>query len=122
LFSEIQLKSPNWLFGQRKYEENGSAPKVTSQEIANGGSQDDRRVDSFCDLNWLSSASDIKEEDIFQRYISRKCIFSFFIENAFSCSMSASFFYFLLCFVFKFLIFSNCFRSMQLLVATSETL
>ncbi|KAE8055962.1 hypothetical protein FH972_012766 [Carpinus fangiana] len=65
--AEIQLKSPNWLFGQRKYEENGSAPKVTSQEIANGGSQDDRRVDSFCDLNWLSSASDIKEEDIFQR-------------------------------------------------------
>ncbi|XP_059459748.1 phosphatidylinositol-3-phosphatase SAC1 isoform X1 [Corylus avellana] len=67
--AEIQLKSPNWLFGQRKYEENGSAPKVTSQEIAIGGSQDDRRVDSFCDLNWLSSASDINEEDIFQRYL-----------------------------------------------------
>jgi hypothetical protein len=83
LSSEIQLKSPNWLFGQRKYEENGSAPKVTSQEIANGGSQDDRRVDSFCDLNWLSSTSDMNEKDIFQRYISRKCIFSFFIKNAF---------------------------------------
>lgn len=75
LSSEIQLKSPNWLFGQRKYEESGSAPKVASREIAGGGSQADGRVDCLCDLNWLSSASDINEEDVFQRYFSRKCIF-----------------------------------------------
>ncbi|KAG2691267.1 hypothetical protein I3843_08G002100 [Carya illinoinensis] len=67
--AEIQLKSPNWLFGQRKYEESCSAPKGASQEIANGGSQDDRRVDGLCDLNWLSSASDSNEEDIFQGYL-----------------------------------------------------
>lgn len=67
--AEIQLKSPNWLFGQRKYEESGSAPKVASREIAGGGSQADGRVDCLCDLNWLSSASDINEEDVFQRYL-----------------------------------------------------
>lgn len=70
LSSEIQLKSPNWLFGQRKHEDSASAPKVSSHEIASGGSQADRRVDGLCDLNWLSSASDTNEEEIFQRYIS----------------------------------------------------
>lgn len=69
LSSEIQLKSPNWLFGQRKHEDSASAPKVSSHEIASGGSQADRRVDGLCDLNWLSSPSDTNEEEIFQRYI-----------------------------------------------------
>ncbi|XP_018507948.2 phosphatidylinositol-3-phosphatase SAC1 [Pyrus x bretschneideri] len=68
--AEIQLKSPNWLFGQRKYEESGSAPKVTSHEIGNGGSHNKTGVDGFCDLNWLSSEADDNEEDIFQRYLS----------------------------------------------------
>ncbi|TQD91947.1 hypothetical protein C1H46_022463 [Malus baccata] len=68
--AEIQLKSPNWLFGQRKYEENGSAPKVTSHEIGNGGSQNETGVDGFCDLNWLASEANDTEEDIFQRYLS----------------------------------------------------
>lgn len=63
---EIQLKSPNWLFGQRKLEESGSAPKVTSHEISKCG--DETRLDSFSDLNWLSSADDFSKEDIIQRY------------------------------------------------------
>lgn len=67
-FSEIQLKSPNWLFGQRKYEESGSALKVTSHEIINGGSHNDSGVDGYCDLNWLSSGGNDNEEDIFLRY------------------------------------------------------
>lgn len=74
--SEIQLKSPNWLFGQRKYEENGSAPKGASREIPNGGSEDGKRVDGLHDLNWLSCASNSNEEDIFLRYI-QKCYFFF---------------------------------------------
>ncbi|KAM1366199.1 hypothetical protein FF1_044285 [Malus domestica] len=68
--AEIQLKSPNWLFGQRKYEESGSAPKVTSHEIGNGGSHNETGVDGFCDLNWLASEANDTEEDIFQRYLS----------------------------------------------------
>lgn len=66
--SEIQLKSPNWLFGQRKYEESGSAQKVTSHEISNGGSRNDLGADGFGDLNWLSSDGNDNEEDIFMRY------------------------------------------------------
>ncbi|KAK9929771.1 hypothetical protein M0R45_026854 [Rubus argutus] len=68
--AEIQLKSPNWLFGQRKYEESGSALKVTSHEIINGGSHNDSGVDGYCDLNWLSSGGNDNEEDIFLRYLS----------------------------------------------------
>ncbi|KAJ0091599.1 hypothetical protein Patl1_14100 [Pistacia atlantica] len=69
LCSEIQLKSPNWLFGQRKLEGNVSAPKVTSHEIVNREVHDEIRADSFCDLNWLSLVDDINEEDVLQRYL-----------------------------------------------------
>ncbi|XVF63323.1 hypothetical protein PTKIN_Ptkin09bG0078700 [Pterospermum kingtungense] len=67
--AEIQLKSPNWLFGQRKFEEVGSAPKVTVHEIKNGGPNGEMKVDDLCDLNWLSYDDD-DEQDIFQRYLS----------------------------------------------------
>ncbi|XP_022773535.1 phosphoinositide phosphatase SAC1 isoform X3 [Durio zibethinus] len=67
--AEIQLKSPNWLFGQRKFEEAVAAPKVTVHEIKNGGHNAEMKVDDFCDLNWLSSYDD-DEQDIFQRYLS----------------------------------------------------
>ncbi|XP_027355392.1 phosphoinositide phosphatase SAC1 isoform X2 [Abrus precatorius] len=63
--AEIQLKSPNWLFGQRKYEEGSSAAKVASHETDVEGSQ----ANGFCDLNWLSSGNDLDDEDIFQRYL-----------------------------------------------------
>ncbi|KAF3445442.1 hypothetical protein FNV43_RR10618 [Rhamnella rubrinervis] len=67
--AEIQLKSPNWLFGQRKYEESGSAAKVATGEITNGGSGDETGVDCLCNLDWLSSGSEANEEDIFHRYL-----------------------------------------------------
>lgn len=67
--AEIQLKSPNWLFGQRKFEEVGSGPKVSVREIKNGGANGEMKLDDFCDLNWLSSYVD-DEQDIFQRYLS----------------------------------------------------
>ena len=69
------MKSPNWLFGQRKYEQSGSAPKVTSHEISNGGCRNETGVDGFCDLNWLSSEANNSEEDIFQRYAIWKCFY-----------------------------------------------
>ncbi|XP_048226599.1 phosphatidylinositol-3-phosphatase SAC1 isoform X1 [Ricinus communis] len=67
--AEIQLKSPNWLFGQRKYEESGTGPKAPQHENENGGSHKDIRVDAYCDLDWLSSVGDMNEEDVFQRYL-----------------------------------------------------
>lgn len=66
LSSEIQLKSPNWLFGQRKYEEGSSAAKVASSETDIEGCH----ANDFCNLNWLSSGNDMNEEDVFQRYVS----------------------------------------------------
>ncbi|KAB5511153.1 hypothetical protein DKX38_030187 [Salix brachista] len=65
---EIQLKSPNWLFGQKKYEESGNAPKAAKSEIENGASQKEIDLDGYSELNCLSSV-DINEEDIFQRYL-----------------------------------------------------
>ncbi|XP_057474155.1 phosphatidylinositol-3-phosphatase SAC1-like [Actinidia eriantha] len=68
--AEIQLKTPNWLFGQRKFEESNPAPKAASQETVNGRSQIEKRVDDLYDLNWLSSSGDdIDEEDVFKRYL-----------------------------------------------------
>lgn len=67
--SEIQLRSPNWLFGQRKLDENNSAPKVASDESANGGSKNDKRVDGLLDLNLFSYIGNNNEEDVFQRYV-----------------------------------------------------
>ncbi|GMI89811.1 suppressor of actin 1 [Hibiscus trionum] len=71
--AEIQLKSPNWLFGQRKFEEVGSAPKVPVHETKNGGPNGEMKFDDFYDLNWLSSYDgddDDDEQDTFQRYLS----------------------------------------------------
>ncbi|XP_019181071.1 PREDICTED: phosphoinositide phosphatase SAC1 isoform X2 [Ipomoea nil] len=67
--AEIQLKSPNWLFGQRKYEDGNTATKLGSNEFPNGGSQDLRRIDGLGDLSWLSSITDTSDEDTFQRYL-----------------------------------------------------
>ncbi|KNA10151.1 hypothetical protein SOVF_146960 isoform A, partial [Spinacia oleracea] len=66
---EIQLKSPNWIFGQRKEEQNGSTPKVASSTNTNDALQDDSMPNGFCDFNWLSEVDDCNEEDIFQRYL-----------------------------------------------------
>ncbi|XP_010921635.1 phosphatidylinositol-3-phosphatase SAC1 isoform X2 [Elaeis guineensis] len=67
--AEIQLKSPNWLFGQRKYEESVPAKKVTVRENANGAPQDELCSSGYGELNWLSYAGDVCEEDIFKRYL-----------------------------------------------------
>lgn len=68
--AEIQLKSPNWLFGQRKYEDSVPASKVASNENTNEAMHDELIASLFGDLNWLSSAGDVSEEDIFRRYLS----------------------------------------------------
>lgn len=66
--AEIQLKSPNWLFGQRKHAETIPTTKVTPVENANEGKKDDLNVSLRGELNWLSSA-DSCEEDNFRRYL-----------------------------------------------------
>ncbi|KAL8138322.1 hypothetical protein V2J09_004323 [Rumex salicifolius] len=67
--AEIQLKSPNWLFGQRKYEENDDALKAAS--CANGSGHEETTEDNLFDTKFLSLDDDIIEEDkdTFQRYL-----------------------------------------------------
>ncbi|XP_022546748.1 phosphatidylinositol-3-phosphatase SAC1-like isoform X4 [Brassica napus] len=65
--SEIQLKSPNWLFGSRKPEESGSATKPGADDSEKGVTSSER-VNDFCNLDWLSEPND-HEEYIFQSCI-----------------------------------------------------
>jgi hypothetical protein len=67
--AEIQLKTPNWLFGQRKHAEPAPTAKVTPLENVNEGNKDDTNVPICGELNWLSSSADLCEEDNFRRYL-----------------------------------------------------
>jgi len=66
-FSEIQLKSPNWLFGQRKHTETMPTARVALAENVNEGNKDESNVSLCGELNWLSSSVESCEEDIFRR-------------------------------------------------------
>lgn len=65
LFREIQLRTPNWLFGQRKHAETVPTVKVIPVENANEGNGEDTNVSLCGELNWLSSADTC--EDNFRR-------------------------------------------------------
>uniref|UniRef100_A0A0E0EGY8 SAC domain-containing protein n=1 Tax=Oryza meridionalis TaxID=40149 RepID=A0A0E0EGY8_9ORYZ len=64
---EIQLRTPNWLFGQRKHAETVPTVKVIPVENANEGNGEDTNVSLCGELNWLSSADTC--EDNFRRYL-----------------------------------------------------
>ncbi|GJN39890.1 hypothetical protein PR202_gb29040 [Eleusine coracana subsp. coracana] len=66
---EIQLKSPTWLFGQRKHTGTIATARVIPVENPNEGNKEDSNVSLCGELNWLSSSSDSCEEDIFRRYL-----------------------------------------------------
>ncbi|KAF3649170.1 Phosphoinositide phosphatase SAC1 [Capsicum annuum] len=63
---EIQLKSPNWLFGQRKYDDSNSASKVSSHAVSDGASNGENEADGLGDLSWISGVTDLNQEDIFE--------------------------------------------------------
>ncbi|XP_049379153.1 phosphatidylinositol-3-phosphatase SAC1 isoform X1 [Solanum stenotomum] len=67
--AEIQLRSPNWLFGQRKYDDSNSASKLSSHAVLNGASNGENEVDGLGDLTWISGVPDLNQEDIFERYL-----------------------------------------------------
>ncbi|KAJ7186236.1 hypothetical protein O6H91_Y537100 [Diphasiastrum complanatum] len=65
--AEIQLKSPNWLFGHRKHEASESSPSDTLQRAF----QDTNGV-QMCDdseLDWVSSLGISSEDDMYDRYL-----------------------------------------------------
>ena len=59
--SEIQLKSPNWLFGSRKPEESGSATRPGADDSEKGVTSSERE-------STISATWNDHEEGIFQRY------------------------------------------------------
>uniref|UniRef100_A0A3Q7JKZ5 SAC domain-containing protein n=1 Tax=Solanum lycopersicum TaxID=4081 RepID=A0A3Q7JKZ5_SOLLC len=67
--AEIQLRSPNWLFGQRKYDDSNSASKLSSHAVPNGVSNGENEADGLGDLTWISGVPDLNQEDIFERYL-----------------------------------------------------
>ncbi|KAL3353875.1 hypothetical protein AABB24_018514 [Solanum stoloniferum] len=67
--AEIQLRSPNWLFGQRKYDDSNSASKLSSHAVLYGASNGENEVDGLGDLTWISGVPDLNQEDIFERYL-----------------------------------------------------
>ncbi|KAK9073206.1 hypothetical protein SSX86_007530 [Deinandra increscens subsp. villosa] len=71
---EIQLRSPNWLFGQKKFEESNSTVKVASDELVMRGREDEKKFDELCDPNWISSTKDADQEDVFRRYLAMTSI------------------------------------------------
>ncbi|KAK1371764.1 Phosphoinositide phosphatase SAC1 [Heracleum sosnowskyi] len=75
--AEIQLKTPNWVFGQRKLEESSSTRKVVSSECADEGSQNESRVDYLLDMDWLSYIGNSNEEEVFQRYLAMTSVNDF---------------------------------------------
>ncbi|XP_074269203.1 phosphatidylinositol-3-phosphatase SAC1 [Silene latifolia] len=71
---EIQLKSPNWLFGQKKDEQTGLTPKAGLGTKTYGATHDDRTEYDSCDLSWLFPADTFNEEDIYQSYLSMSSV------------------------------------------------
>lgn len=90
--SEIQLKSPNWLFGQRKYDDSNSASKVSTHAVSNGALNGENEVDGLGDLSWISAVPDLNQEDIFERYftlINFSCVPSYCVSQLLSCGDSS---------------------------------
>ncbi|KAG9144517.1 hypothetical protein Leryth_010735 [Lithospermum erythrorhizon] len=68
--AEIQLKTPNWIFGQKKYESSSNAaPKVASYLVANEDGKYEKNACAVVDLSWLTPVSHSKEEDVYQSYL-----------------------------------------------------
>ena len=64
---EIQLKTPNWLFGQRKLDKSSSPRKVVSNECADEESKIESRVEYLLDIDWPSYIGNTNEEEVSQR-------------------------------------------------------
>lgn len=66
--AEVQLKTPNWLFGQRKHEDRRSVSRDSVHENESEQSKVKLNIDACWNAEWLSHADDLCENDIIQRY------------------------------------------------------
>ncbi|KAH9326517.1 hypothetical protein KI387_006695, partial [Taxus chinensis] len=67
--AEIQLRSPNWLFGQRKVEGTGQMRRNIAQNWLHDKTREEEAVADSHKFKWLSSSGDSCEEEIFERYL-----------------------------------------------------
>lgn len=67
--AEVQLKSPNWLYGQPRLEDDDSAKPVAKTRLAEGQATEGKNEQEFGDLDWLTSLSPHAEEELFTRYV-----------------------------------------------------
>jgi hypothetical protein len=61
--AEVQLRSPNWLYGEPIVEKSDAKPIVEAQATVG------RKRQEFGDLDWLTSLSPYAEEELFTRYV-----------------------------------------------------
>ncbi|XP_028761182.1 phosphoinositide phosphatase SAC1-like [Neltuma alba] len=66
--AEIQLKSANWIFGQRNHQGSVTEGKATSHETDFEKCQAGKKDSGFDNLDWLFSSSDMNEEETMRRY------------------------------------------------------
>lgn len=62
VYREVQLRSPNWLYGEPIVEKSDAKPTVEAQPPGV------RKRQEFGDLDWLTSLSPYAEEELFTRY------------------------------------------------------
>lgn len=63
----MQLKSPNWLYGQPKPVDDDFAKSDAKTKLAEEVTEG-KNEQEFGDLDWLSSLSPHAEEELFTRY------------------------------------------------------
>jgi len=64
---EVQLKSPNWLYGERKPEDNNLEKSDAKTNVV-AQATERKNEPGFGDLDWLTSLSPHAEEELFTRY------------------------------------------------------
>ena len=79
----MQLKSPNWLYGQPKPVDDDLAESDTKSRLAEAQTMEEKNEQEFSDLDWLTSLSPPAEEELFTRYMcfSFGDIFYVFVDN-----------------------------------------
>ncbi|KAG0609702.1 hypothetical protein M758_7G007600 [Ceratodon purpureus] len=66
---EVQLKSPNWLYGQRKPESETSPKPHTEQGADTHAAREKNNEKELGDLDWLTTLSPDAEAELFARYV-----------------------------------------------------
>ena len=67
-FRQIQLITPNWLFGQRRKEDSIPTAKDTLLDFERRQPKFDVDIEAYLDLDNLSPSTEIFDQDVIERY------------------------------------------------------